>query len=140
MLASIWGNNPACGNQLGRKGCYASCSSLPRMQTYNGYGQFLHQQRIGTQPSDAEHVPAGDYAKRKKRNSTDFIDEKLEVRTWKSSIRLRQHETIVKFQAKKTKQVNLYSTTHHDEQMHRSGKTKDDHRLQSNKVRCGHLR
>uniref|UniRef100_A0A915EUD2 Uncharacterized protein n=1 Tax=Ditylenchus dipsaci TaxID=166011 RepID=A0A915EUD2_9BILA len=62
------------------RGCYASCSSLPRMQTYNGYGQFLHQQRIGTQPSDAEHRTCwGLMRKGRKGTPTDFIDEKLEA-------------------------------------------------------------
>uniref|UniRef100_A0A915DJL3 PiggyBac transposable element-derived protein domain-containing protein n=1 Tax=Ditylenchus dipsaci TaxID=166011 RepID=A0A915DJL3_9BILA len=58
----------------------------------------------------------GTMRKGRKGTPTDFIDEKLEL--GKVRFAFRQHETIVKFQAKKTKQVNLYSTTHHDEQMH----------------------
>ena len=53
-------------------------------------------------------------------NPKDFIGEKVEV--GKTKYVFRQQETLMKFQAKPTKEVILYSTAHHKIEGSRSGK------------------
>ena len=67
-------------------------------------------------------------------NPKDFIQEKIEVSFFlqgiilvefqegKSKFAFRQEETLLHFQARKTKQVLLYSTKHHSKEIHRAGK------------------
>jgi hypothetical protein len=58
-------------------------------------------------------------------NPEDFVSDKLEPTTeGKSKYVFRQQETLMKFQAKPTKQVLLYSTKHHKPELSRNGKPK----------------
>uniref|UniRef100_A0A915D6F7 PiggyBac transposable element-derived protein domain-containing protein n=1 Tax=Ditylenchus dipsaci TaxID=166011 RepID=A0A915D6F7_9BILA len=47
---------------------------------------------------------------------------KMDFGPGKAQFVFREQETMLKFQAKPTKQVNLYSTVHHNKEVHTSGK------------------